>query len=138
MAATHWLARQVGLQILAAMKDGHDLDGGSPDAIDDAIRSLDEFARVRVASFGHASAGFRELLRLAQSADNALHDLFGIDGRRETDVLGNRTELIRGLLRPAELERHDARRIRLRMRAIASSCGIVRPASASPSPSSIA
>jgi len=69
MAAIHGLARQVGLQILAAMKDGHDLDDGSP---------------------------------------------------------------------YAELERHDARRIRLRMRAIASSCGIVRPASASASPSSIA
>ena len=137
MAATHWLARQVGLQILAAMKDGHDLDGGSPDAIDDAIRSLDEFARVRVASFGTRRpdsgncCAWRNRLTMRSTTWSAY-------GRRETDVLGNRTELIRGLLRPAELERHDARRIRLRMRAIASSCGIVRPASASASPSSIA
>ena len=119
------------------MQNRHDFDDRGPDAIDDPVRWLHELASVPGADLGHMATGLRKLLRLAKPADDALDDLIGIHGRGETDVLSDRAELIRGLLRPAELEGHDARRIRLRMRAMASSCETVRPASASANPISM-
>ena len=138
MAARKELAGEVGWEILPSMQNRHDFDDGGSHSIDDAVRPLDEFASVHAASLGHLATGLGKLLCLSKPADDALDDLVGVHRGRETDILGDRAKLIRGLLRPAERERHDARRIRLRMRAMASSCETVRPASDSAMPISIA
>ena len=95
-------------QVLTGVHDCDDLDGRRCYAVDESIRRLDQLAQSSVGRFGHLSAGLRKLLRLAKADDDTLDDLFCVDGRCEADVLGNSAELIDGVLRPAELEAHDA------------------------------
>ncbi len=132
------LALQVPAEILPHVHNGDDHDSGVGDAIDETIGRFDQLADVNRRGFGDAPARFRKLLGLGQASDDALDDLLRVNPGRETDVFSKGTELIDGVLRPAELEAHEARRIRLRMRAMASSWATVCPALASASPISIA
>ena len=120
------------------MEDGEDFDGSGTDPINDTIRCLDQLAQVLLAQLRHEATRKGEVLGLAEASHEAFNNLLRVDRGREPDVLGDSAELVDGLLRPTELQPHEARRIRLRMRAMASSCETVLPASASANPNSMA
>ena len=134
MAATRSSARQVLWEILASVDDGQDLNGVVVHAIDETIRELDELPDFERGRFRDTSPGVGKGLGLLKASSDPIDGLLGVYRRDETNVLGNRGELIDGVLRPAEPESHDARRMRLRMRAMASSCETSRPSSASARP----
>src|SRR5688500_6452171 len=119
------------------MQNRGDLDRVWVHAIDQAIRPFDQLTNVLAPNFGDDPARFGELARLLEPVRDALNELLGIDGRGQADVLGNGRQLGDGVLRPAERPHYEARRIRARMRASASSWLTTRPAAASVRPASI-
>lgn len=118
------------------MHDREDLDPGRADAIQQPVRSFNDLPDVQLTRLGHAASRLGKVLRLPKAKDDAVDDLLGVHGRRETDVLRDAAELLGRLLRPAERQAHEARRIRLRTRASASSCVRVFPWSACAMPCS--
>src|SRR6185503_7666907 len=128
----------MGDEVLATVNDGDHLDGVTMYAVDEAIWKVDELANAEGCGLGNAAARFRKGLSLAKALDNSVEELLGIHRGDETNMLGDRPELPYGVLRPAEREGHDARRMRLRTRDMASSCDTVRPVSASARPVSTA
>ena len=86
-----------------------------------AVRPLDQLADLRTSEFRDDAAGLGEIARLVQAARTAVDEVLGVDWRGEADVLGDGRELADGMLRPAERARYEARRIRARTRARASS-----------------
>ena len=71
--------------------------------------------------FWDDATGLGELARLTEAAGYPVDEVLRIDRRREADVLGDRRELGDRMLRPAERAHYEARRIRARTRASASS-----------------
>ena len=115
------LARQVRSKILTSVNDRDDFDRRRHRAIEDSVGCLNQLAHIRRGGLRDASAGFWKVLSLAQAEDDALNYLFRVDWGRETNVFRDGPELVDCLLRPAEHKAHEARRIRPRTRAIASS-----------------
>jgi len=87
-----------------------------------------------IATFGNPATGLGKVLRFAQPSNDAVDGLFSVYRRYKRDVLRDGAELIDGVLRPTELEAHDARRTPVRIRAMESSCATVRPVARSASP----
>ena len=71
--------------------------------------------------FWDDATGLGELARLTEAAGYPVDELFGVDGRREADMIGDGLELGDGMLRPTERAHYEARRMRARTRARASS-----------------
>ena len=103
------------------MQNRDDLDGIPAYPIDEAVRNLDKLTDLGTLELWDHATRLRKPLRLSQSMHNSINNLFRIDRRARGDMLRDRTELGNGLLRPAEPPGHDARRIRARTRANASS-----------------
>lgn len=120
------------------MDDGQYFNRLALYVIDEPIRGFDQLADIKRSCLGNASSGFRKRLGLPKAKHDSLDGLLRVDGRDETNVLRDGAELIDCVLRPAERETHEARRIRLRTRAMASSWETVRPAAESASPVSTA
>ena len=125
-------------EILPRMHDREHLDGGRTCAIENAVRSFDDLAHVEIARLRHVATRLGKVLRLAKPNNDSFDDLFGVHGRGEAEVFRDAPQLLGGLLRPAERQAHEARRIRLRTRASASSCVRVWPWSACARPCSSA
>ena len=80
-------ARQRGAEILPRMHDREDLDQGRADAIEESVRSLDDFPDVQLTRLGHPASRLGKILRLPKPKDDAVDHLLGVHGRGETDVL---------------------------------------------------
>lgn len=123
-------------EVLAAVQYREDPDRVGVHLIDHPIRPLDQLADLSAVKLRHDAARVRKSAGLLEAVDDAVHKVLGVDRRGETDVLGDGGELGDGVLRPAELAHYEARRIRARMRASASSWLSTRPSAASASPAS--
>ena len=89
--------------------------------VDDPIGLLHHLPDCCILSLRDGTAGVRERPDLLQSVYDALDELFGVDRRAPAHVLRDGAKLVDRLLCPAERAAHEARRIRARTRAKASS-----------------
>ena len=103
------------------MQNSEHFDRLLPDPIDQSVRRLDQFANVGAFKFRDHAPRFWKPANLIKSVLDSLHRLLGIHRRRYADELRDRREVLDCLLRPAEPELHDARRILARTRASAAS-----------------
>ena len=103
------------------MQNRHNFDRVRASPIKYAVRRLDQFTDLRALVLRNHAARLGKLPRLRKPMHDPIDDLLGVHRRGRGDVLRNRTKLSDCLLRPAEQARHDARRIRARTRASASS-----------------
>ena len=110
------------------MDDRKDCDSSCVHVVHEAVVSHEEFANHSVTAFRNDLAPFRHFGERRRGVLHLLHERRRIGLGVPSNVFGASREVVSSRIGPYYFSSHRA------MRRTASSCGIVRPCSAAPSP----